>query len=86
MKNIGTNIWEKDKIKLSLSDITKKKYNIIFPDIELKKKVKPDEIGIFKFEIPWEHIEKSKTEIILQLKNLELDTYFGSEVKIYINK
>ena len=25
MKNIGTNIWEKDKIKLALSDITKKK-------------------------------------------------------------
>ena len=66
--------------------LQKKNYNIDFPDIELKKQVKPDEIGIFKFEIPWEQIEKSETEIILQLKNLELDTYFGSEVKIYINK
>ena len=66
--------------------LQKKNYNIDFPDIELKKQVKPDEIGIFKFEIPWEQIEYNKTEIIFQLKNLELDTYFGSEVKIYINK
>ncbi len=86
MKNIGMNIWEKDKIKLSLSDITKEKYNIDFVDLELKKKIKPDEIGIFIFEIPWEQIENTKTKIILQLKNLELDTYFGSEVKIYIYK
>ena len=86
MKNTGMNLWEKDKIKLALTEETKTKNNIDFPEIELKKKVKPDETGIFKFEIPWEQIEKSKTEIVLQLKHTEYDVFFGEEVKIYISK
>jgi uncharacterized protein YabE (DUF348 family) len=86
MKNTGMNLWEKDKIKLALTEDSKNKYKIDFPEIELKKKVKPEEIGIFKFEIPWEQIEKSKTEIVLQLKHTEYDVMFGEEVKIYISK
>ena len=86
MKNTGLNVWEKDKIKLALTEETKEKYNIDFPDIDLKKKVKPNETGIFKFEIPWEQIENSKTEIILKLKHMDFDVLFGDEVKIYISK
>ena len=86
MKNTGLNVWEKDKIKLALTDETKKKYKIDFPEIELKKKVKPNETGIFKFEIPWEQIENSKTEIILKLKHMDFDVLFGDDVKIYITK
>ena len=86
MKNTGMNLWEKDKIKLALTEETKTKNNIDFPEIELKKKVKPDETGIFKFEIPWEQIEKNKTEIVLQLKHTEYDVMFGDEVKISIFK
>ena len=85
MKNTGMNNWEKDKIKLALTEDCKKKYNIDFPEIELKKKVKPEEIGIFKFEIPWEQIENSKTDIVLRLKHMEFDVFFGDEVKIYIS-
>ena len=76
---------EKDKIKLAITDESKKKYKIDFPEIELKKKVKPNETGIFKFEIPWEQIENSKTEIVLRLKHMEFDVFFGDEVKIYIS-
>ena len=86
MKNTGKNLWEKDKIKLALTEECKNKYNIDFPEIELKKKVKEDDIGIFKFEIPWEQIESNKTEIVLQLKHMEFDVFFGDEVKIYITK
>ena len=86
MKNTGMNMWEKDKIKLALTEDSKNKYKIDFPEIELKKKVKPDETGIFKFEIPWEQIEKSKTEIVLRLKHMDHDIMFGDEVKIYISK
>ena len=84
--NTGMNTWEKDKIKLALTEECKKKYNMDFPEIELKKKVKKDEIGIFKFEIPWEQIERSKTEIVLRLKHMDYDVFFGDEVKIYISK
>ena len=86
MKNTGLNVWEKDKIKLAITDETKEKYNIDFPDIDLKKKVKPNETGIFKFEIPWEQIENAKTDIILKLKHMDFDVLFGDEVKIYISK
>ena len=86
MKNTGMNLWEKDKIKLALTEECKNKYKIDFPEIELKKKVKKDEIGIFKFEIPWEQIENSKTEIVLRLKHMDYDVMFGDEVKIYISK
>ena len=86
MKNTGLNDWEKDKIKLALTDETKEKYNIDFPDIDLKKKVKPNETGIFKFEIPWEQIENRTTEIILKLKHMDFDVLFGDEVKIHITK
>ena len=86
MKNTGMNLWEKDKIKLALTEECKNKYKIDFPEIELKKKVKKDEIGIFKFEIPWEQIENNKTEIVLRLKHMEFDVFFGDEVKIYISK
>ena len=86
MLNTGMNLWEKDKIKLALTEDSKNKYKIDFPEIELKKKVKKDEIGIFKFEIPWEQIENSKTEIVLRLKHMEFDVFFGDEVKIYISK
>ena len=83
--NTGMNTWEKDKIKLALTEDCKNKYKIDFPEIELKKKVKPNETGIFKFEIPWEQIENSKTEIVLRLKHMEFDVFFGDEVKIYIS-
>ena len=83
--NTGMNTWEKDKIKLALTEDCKNKYKIDFPEIELKKKVKPNETGIFKFEIPWEQIENSKTEIVLRLKHMEYDVFFGDEVKIYIS-
>ena len=87
MLNTGMNLWEKDKIKLALTEDCKNKYKIDFPEIELKKKVKEDDIGIFKFEIPWEQIENSnKTEIVLRLKHMEYDVFFGDEVKIYISK
>ena len=86
MLNTGKNLWEKDKIKLALTEDCKNKYKIDFPEIELKKKVKEDEIGIFKFEIPWEQIENNKTEIDLRLKHMEYDVFFGDEVKIYISK
>ena len=86
MLNTGLNVWEKDKIKLALTDETKKSYKIDFPDIDLKKKVKPNDTGIFKFEIPWEQIENSKTEIILKLKHMDFDVLFGDEVKIHITK
>ncbi len=86
MKNTGLNDWEKDKIKLALTDETKERYNIDFPDIDLKKKVKPNDTGIFKFEIPWEQIENSKAEVVLKLKHMDFDVLFGDEVKIYISK
>ena len=86
MLNTGLNVWEKDKIKLARTDETKETYKIDFPDIDLKKKVKPNDTGIFKFEIPWEQIENSKTEIILKLKHMDFDVLFGEEVKIYISK
>ena len=86
MKNTGLNVWEKDKIKLALTEDCKKNNNIDFPDIDLKKKVKKDDIGIFKFEIPWEQIENSKIEINLKLKHMDFDVLFGEEVKIYISK
>ena len=83
--NTGMNTWEKDKIKLALTEDCKNKYKIDFPEIELKKKVKPNETGIFKFEIPWEQIENSKTEIVLRLKHMQFDVFVGDEVKIYIS-
>ena len=86
MKNTGLNVWEKDKIKLALTDETKNRYNIDFPEIELKKKVKPNDTGIFKFEIPWEQIENGKTDVVLKLKHMDFDVLFGDEVKIYITK
>ena len=86
MLNTGMNLWEKDKIKLAQTDDCKNKYKIDFPEMELKKKVKPEETGIFKFEITWEQIENSKTEIFLRLKHMEFDVFFGDEVKIYISK
>jgi len=81
MENTGTNIWERGKIALCGSDINKEK-NLDFPETDLKKKTKPNEIGIFKFEIPWEQCTNKRTEIVLQLKHTEFDVFFGSEVKI----
>ena len=81
MENTGTNIWERGKIALCRSDINKEK-NLDFPETDLKKKTKPNEIGIFKFEIPWEQCTNKRTEIVLQLKHTEFDVFFGSEVKI----
>lgn len=82
MKNTGTNVWEKGKIVLCGCDSNKKRYNLDFPETELRKKTKPNETGIFKFEIPWEQCSNSRTEIVLQLKHSEYDVFFGSEVKI----
>ena len=82
MKNTGTNVWEKGKIVLCGREINKEKYNLDFPETDLKKKTKENETGIFKFEIPWEQCTNSRTEIVLQLKHSEYDVFFGSEVKI----
>ena len=84
--NNRMNTREKDKIKIALTEECKKKYNMDFTEIELKKKVKPNETGIFKFDIPWEQIENNKTDIVLRLKHMEFDVFFGDEVKISISK
>ena len=82
MKNTGTNVWEKGKIVLCGREINKEKYNLDFPETDLKKRTKENETGFFKFEIPWEQCTNTRTEIVLQLKHSEYDVFFGSEVKI----
>ena len=76
---------KKEILFLCRCDSNKEK-NLDFPEIYMKKKTKPDEIGIFKFEIPWDQCSDGRTEIVVQLKNIEFDAFFGSEVKIICDK
>ena len=51
MLNTGMNLWEKDKIKLALTEDCKNKYKIDFPEIELKKKLNQKKLEFLNLKL-----------------------------------
>jgi hypothetical protein len=87
MKNTGTKNWINGQITLNLLDESKEKNkDLDFPSIDVAKKTKPNDIGIFKFDINYELLKKGTNEILMRLKHEEYGVYFGPTVKVTVVK
>ena len=87
MENTGTKNWNNGQITLNLLEESKEKNkDLDFPAIDLKKKTKPKEIGIFKFEINYDLLKNGTNEIYMRLKHEDYGVYFGPKIKVIVFK